>query len=95
MVKLGLFESFPEESDLLEVKLGSAHDTFNSHNSMEYYIFMLKDVNKIPVFTKLSINKALKLIALEKIGEQLEDTNLFEFDTYKYHYPRGPPMLYT
>jgi len=34
-------------------------------------------------------------MALDNIGEQLEDTKLFEFDSYRYHYPRGPPLLFT
>lgn len=95
MEKYGLFETFPVESDLMEVKLGAAHDIFNSHNGIEYYLFMLKDNYDIPVLTKLSVYKALKLAALEQIGEELEDKKLFEFEWYKYHYPRGPPVLYT
>ena len=95
MIKLGLLESFPQESDIVEVKLGVIHNVFNSHNGMEYYVFMLNNTNNIPIFTKLSVNKASKLMALDNIGEQLEDTKLFEFDSYRYHYPRGPPLLFT
>jgi len=95
MIKLGLFESFPKESDLLEVKLGNAHAIFNSHNGIEFYMFMLNNGKNIPIFTKLSINKTLRLIGFEQIGEKIEDSTLFEFDSYRYHYPRGPPMLYT
>ncbi|MFX1356705.1 MAG: hypothetical protein ACFFA8_05410 [Promethearchaeota archaeon] len=95
MIKLGLFESFPKESDILEVKLGYVNNIFNSLNDLEVYMFMLNNGRNIPIFTKLTLNKTLGLIGLKQIGEKIEDSKLFEFDSYRYHYPRGPPLLYT
>lgn len=54
MKKLGILEGAEEICDIIEIKLGKTRDVFNIHDSVDYYLFAIKDIDNNVVITKLS-----------------------------------------
>ena len=108
MKKLGLLEieNFIEEShdgaepeEHIELVMGNAKEIFNRHNTLEYYYFVLQDMNKSPVAITLNSPEKVKKGSFPKLAlslklKKIENyKSLFpEFEILRYHGIKGPPL---
>lgn len=109
MEKLGLLEGkeleeevfeVVESDDHVEMVLGNVVETFNSHNTLEYYYFAVRGENRTPVIItfrkpeKLRLKTQLKLIFNRRIKElKRRREGIPEFGMYHYYSAKDPPPI--
>lgn len=97
--KLGLLEDQdmePQEedgmSDKEEIILGNATKVFAAHNNLDYYYFAMREKEDSPFFIFLKIYDSPLAFNYEKIRKRKDDP-LLEFELYRYHTSKDPPLL--
>jgi len=103
MIKMGLIDSpvneEEEQVDIVEIKLGTAENVFNSHDIFNYYLYAFKDVKNNPSIFSMKFNNPIKLNLFEKSGieriDKFSEDHIFDLEFWKYHYPRGPPLIFS
>ena len=98
MDKLG----FLEEQDLKnqeevvnsekeEIFLGNASKVFNAHDDLDYYYFALREKQNSTVFIFLKIYDSP--LDINKKRPKIKNDHLLDFELYKYHRSKDPPLL--
>ncbi len=81
-------------SDIVQIKLsGNVKPVFNSHNTMKYYIFAVRDESLgEPNFISLKVPKAQ---SLKQIGKEFRPRvhRHIEIESIRYHSGKGPPLI--
>ncbi|NVM34414.1 MAG: hypothetical protein HWN81_02385 [Candidatus Lokiarchaeota archaeon] len=79
-------------SEREEIILGNASKVFNAHNDLGYYYFAIREEQDSPAFIFLKIYDSPLDFNYEKHRKRKDDP-LLEFELYKYHTSKGPPLL--
>ncbi|MFX0134602.1 MAG: hypothetical protein ACFFDN_13260 [Candidatus Hodarchaeota archaeon] len=94
MEQLGLLESIEQQEVSMEnhvdIVLGNAAEVFNIHNIIEYYYFAVKGGKHLPTIITLKINGFP--LNFEK-PLKLKTQALLDFELYKYHSTKDPPLI--
>ncbi len=91
MEKLGIIEGEEEPCDIVEIRLGHARRIFNNNDSIEYYLFAIRDEDNNVMLTKLDVYKPYQRF---DIIESVEVVDLPQFDMVFRTYSKGkdPPL---
>ncbi len=99
MDKLGLLEEQDlktkekiVKSEKEEILLGNASKVFIAHNALDSYYFALRENDNSPVFIFLKIYDSPLDITYEK-RPKIKKNHLIDFELYKYHRSKDPPLL--
>ena len=92
--KLGILEEpeLRDQEDEGEIILGNASKIFNIHNNLDYYYFALLGKEKYPVFLFLKVYDSPLDFNYER-HPKIKSDPLLDFEFYKYHTSKDPPLL--
>ncbi|MEE9377866.1 MAG: hypothetical protein V3V33_07500 [Candidatus Lokiarchaeia archaeon] len=79
-------------SEKEEIFLGNASKVFNAHDDLDYYYFALREKHNSTVFIFLKIYDSPLDINYEK-RPKIKNKHLIDFELYKYHTSKDPPLL--
>ncbi len=91
MEKLGILEGAEEPCDIVEIKLGHAKRIFNNNDSIEYYLFAIRDEDNNVMLAKLDVFKPYQRF---ETVDSVEVSNLPQFNMVfrTYSKGKGPPF---
>ena len=96
MEKLGLVDRDTEEaSHIVEVKLGSAVQIFNSAKNFEFYLFAVKDNTGLPIAISLQLFGLNKNQSPAEAGDRRIQgvVKSLDMEIASFHTGKGPPLI--
>jgi hypothetical protein len=96
MEKLGLVDrDTEEESHIVEVKLGSAVQIFNSAKNFEFYLFAVKDNTGLPIAISLQLFGHNKNQSPAEAGDRRIQgvVKSLDMEIALFHTGKGPPLI--
>jgi hypothetical protein len=89
-----------ESTDIIEVQLGNGTKIFNSNNNIDYYMFITKDDNKLPLSISVKFFHTLESFENKYFRNKTNNNNnnnkvkkelLLEFEVLRFYPSKDPP----